>query len=339
MRFLASILLLVAAAVVAEDPAPHTGRAVYLDQACWQCHQQAKDTAFPKMLPSLRAGPVLDRTRIARTRQWRKAMFYGPRSVAAEATMPGYKRLFAANPKAERVFGFIQSYDSMDGGVHQDGIVTRAEFERGGGKDWGAALRELDSGDGVISSTDAAPGETPELKDLLDYMESIDPKPRIGVKPPKSPGGDIESAIARGRELYTRHCAGCHGTRADGNGVVAMFFPHHPPRNFLRGDFKFRSSRQGDPPTDQDLFRTIRVGAGGSMPAWPQLSTPEIWDLVAYVKSHHPMFLPHELFVEGPAVSLAFVRGTENKPSDVEDASGANLPGGLLVKREGAWWW
>ncbi len=344
-RYVLISLWVASAFVVAQGPAGNdannaAGRAVYATQACWQCHRQQKDGAFPRLVGTRRAGPVLDQTRVLRSREWRKALLFAPRTVASEATMPAYRSLFTDHPLAKDVAAFVAQYDTADESAHQDGIVTRAEYERQGAADWVVQRTRLDTTkDGVVSGADGAPTESAALRAMLEYLDRVARKPRLRVKPPAMPNENPVAMIARGQTLYTMHCAGCHGARGDGNGPAAMFFPRHPPRNFLRGLFKFRSTGAGEPPTDQDLFRTIRVGAGGSMPAWPQLTTPEIWDLVAFVKSHHPAYLPDELIVTGPDTSLRFVQGTEAEPVEVDDAAGATLKGGRLVKRAGAWWW
>ncbi|MDH3592963.1 MAG: cytochrome c, partial [Planctomycetota bacterium] len=123
----------------------------------------------------------------------------------------------------------------------------------------------------------------------------------------------------------------------DGRGPAAPFFGNAPPRNFLRGEYKFRSATTPAPPLDEDLVRAIRNGAGPSMPAWPDFSGRQVRDLVEFLKSNHPAYVPHELFVNelGGDALLAFVKGD----TDVDDASGAALGDGRVVKRAGRWWW
>ena len=158
------------------------------------------------------------------------------------------------------------------------------------------------------------------------------------METPRTPApADREAAAARGRVLFVRNCAGCHGDRADGNGPAAPFFGDHPPRNFRRGDYKFRTTRDAAP-LDEDLFRTIRRGAGPSMPGWPQLADAQVWDLVEYLKCIHPYFLTVELSV----TEEGGVRGPRimQKGADTDDASGATLDDGTIRKEaDGRWWW
>jgi hypothetical protein len=66
--------------------------------------------------------------------------------------------------------------------------------------------------------------------------------------------------VERGRKIYFRACAPCHGVRGDGNGPAAQGFDP-APRNFRRGVYKFRTTVSGVLSIDTDLERTVREGA------------------------------------------------------------------------------
>jgi len=307
------------AALAEEQP---DGRAVYAREACWQCHRHAKDS-FPGIADARRDGPVIGAPGLARSPEWHLAHLYAPRTTSVGSEMPAFPGLFAENPRAAAVEAFLRQHD-LDG----DGVVTRKECED---------FEGLDTGNGVVSRADAAPIPSPDALALVKYLEESEQAAPLAAAPPPPPPADREAAAARGRARFLVSCAGCHGDRADGNGPAARFFPDHPPRNLLRGDYKFRSTRD-TAPLDEDLFRTIRQGAGPSMPAWPQLSDAQVWDLVLYLKSIHPYFLTQELFVTeaGGSGGLAIVQ----KGADSDDASGARLDGGSVVKEpDGRWWW
>ena len=97
--------------------------------------------------------------------------------------------------------------------------------------------------------------------------------------------------LVRGRKIYLRACAPCHGVRGDGKGPAALRFDP-PPRNFRRGSFKFRTTVSGALPLDEDLQRTIREGVPGTeMPRWKNvLSEHDISAVVQYIKTFSPMF-------------------------------------------------
>src|SRR3974390_510247 len=92
----------------------------------------------------------------------------------------------------------------------------------------------------------------------------------------------------QGKMIYDQWCAPCHGYKGDGKGYAADFvFPK--PRDFTKGTYKFRSTPSGDPPTDEDIIRSIRNGnPGTSMPPWNRFSDEEVKALVDYLKKFSP---------------------------------------------------
>lgn len=92
------------------------------------------------------------------------------------------------------------------------------------------------------------------------------------------------SAASSGKQLFTAHCAVCHGPAGRGDGTAATFlFPR--PRDFSKGLYKIRTTASGDPPTDQDLLDTLARGLPGSaMPSFSYLPEPDQRALVRYVK-------------------------------------------------------
>lgn len=108
-----------------------------------------------------------------------------------------------------------------------------------------------------------------------------------GSPDPNSP----EGKLARGREVYTKNCASCHGDQGDGKGTAAyLLFPR--PRNFQKSEFKLRSTPQGILPTDDDLFKTISQGIPGTgMFAFSEvLSEPDRRAVLDHVKTLTPAF-------------------------------------------------
>ncbi|MDB4900218.1 MAG: hypothetical protein JWN53_2026 [Gemmatimonadetes bacterium] len=95
----------------------------------------------------------------------------------------------------------------------------------------------------------------------------------------------------KGKVVYDKWCAGCHGEKGDGNGDGATaMLPR--PRDFTRGVYKIRTTASGEIPTDDDLLRVIAEGMPGTaMPAWKtKLSEQERRDVVAYIKSFSSFF-------------------------------------------------
>ncbi len=95
--------------------------------------------------------------------------------------------------------------------------------------------------------------------------------------------GEEENIL--GKELFDAYCSRCHGIEGDGKGEASNFtYPR--PRDFTAGMFKFRSTPSGEPPTDDDLKRTILGGlAGTSMFGWKsKLAESDVEALIEYIK-------------------------------------------------------
>lgn len=91
-----------------------------------------------------------------------------------------------------------------------------------------------------------------------------------------------------GFAVYSRNCVGCHGIKGDGAGPAAVRLIIQP-RNFTTGEFKFRSTPNGQLPLDEDLHRTIRQGLkGSSMPAFQFMPERERNAVIAFIKQYSP---------------------------------------------------
>lgn len=110
-----------------------------------------------------------------------------------------------------------------------------------------------------------------------------------------------------GRLVYEVNCAICHGIGGDGKGMAAHHFRTRPA-NFRTGRFKFRSTPSGSLPLDEDLFRTITQGVGGTgMIPQTHLDEGHRWAVVAYIKTLSPRF-QEERSVPGVAIPPAPAR-------------------------------
>jgi DMSO reductase family type II enzyme heme b subunit len=66
---------------------------------------------------------------------------------------------------------------------------------------------------------------------------------------------------ASGAEIYASRCAVCHGSNGAGDGPLASeIFP--PPRDLIRGQYRFRSTEYGTAPIDSDIIGGIARGLG-----------------------------------------------------------------------------
>ncbi|MFQ5786763.1 MAG: c-type cytochrome, partial [Thermodesulfobacteriota bacterium] len=112
----------------------------------------------------------------------------------------------------------------------------------------------------------------------------------------------VKTVYADGREIYDRKCAGCHGIEGDGQGPgSSIVYPH--PRDFRTWIFKYKSTPEDYPPTDEDFLRMVKKGIPGTaMPGFEKiLSDDEIKSIIKYMK-HFSVFETEE--EEVPVVKI-----------------------------------
>lgn len=86
-----------------------------------------------------------------------------------------------------------------------------------------------------------------------------------------------------GKPLYLQQCSACHGERGAGDGPAAAFLDPKP-RDFTKRVFKLRTTPSGQPPTTDDVLRTIARGIPGtSMPSFGFLSEADRRKIAAHV--------------------------------------------------------
>jgi len=100
-------------------------------------------------------------------------------------------------------------------------------------------------------------------------------------------------SLERGRAIYGAFCASCHGDEGRGDGPAAPFLDVRP-RALINGSYAFRTTESGELATDDDLYRTVSKGLGGTpMPAFERALRPsERRAVVAYIKPLSILFLP-----------------------------------------------
>ena len=300
------------------------GRDAYVAEACWHCHSQyvrplpeelvrygpvstAQEYSHALQLPQLfgtrRVGPDLIREAGRRSDDWHYAHLWKPKATVPESVMPSYRWWFreiqvVAEPAEE------QGKWRLRPGPWQESIAAAAypRFAVTPGPDgraFAGAARgtpvpvfpgAADSGGEPRPFTLVVP--TARGRAAVAYLQSLGrhavarrdvSAERAAAAPaPRSIGpGDA----AQGAVSYARHCSGCHGVAGDGLGPAAAFLEPRP-RDLRGGLHKFKSTAEGLPPLDSDLFATITVGIPGtSMPGWGELSERERWDLVAFLGS------------------------------------------------------
>ena len=108
--------------------------------------------------------------------------------------------------------------------------------------------------------------------------------PSPWVAPPseknvKNPVPASAESLARGSQLYAKHCLACHGETGEGNGPVARRL------GFRAGDLTEARSLGGQ--ADGEIFWKIATGRD-PMPSFRKdkgLTDAQIWDLVNHVRT------------------------------------------------------
>lgn len=97
----------------------------------------------------------------------------------------------------------------------------------------------------------------------------------------ENPLPDDEATVARGRALFVKTCAPCHGADANGKGPAAAGLVP-PPANFHDG-------RLATMPDDRLFWRISTGKKGTAMPAFEgTLSEEDRWAILRYLRSIPP---------------------------------------------------
>ncbi len=103
----------------------------------------------------------------------------------------------------------------------------------------------------------------------------------IGKPKPRYP----ESVNNGGRLFIEAECWTCHGVLGKGDGPSSFSLKDDWGYPIIPADLTIsRNWRGGSRP--QDIYRSIRVGIGGTpMPSWESLTEDQIWDITNYLLS------------------------------------------------------
>lgn len=169
---------------------------------------------------------------------------------------------------------------------------------------------------------------TPDQPEFPFLLGDEDPALEIiSLENLKLAAGPVPSdRSSRTSGLYREHCARCHGITGDGAGPTAVSLDPYP-RDFRLGKFKYKSTPLRQPPTDQDLLKTLRNGIPGTaMPSFGTLPDKELVALIQYVKyltlrGQFERFMLAEIAsLDGaPLIDLSRIRKTENGNGSIGD--------------------
>ncbi len=100
------------------------------------------------------------------------------------------------------------------------------------------------------------------------------------------PGADLAPGTPLGERVYVERCAVCHGRGGRGDGPAApSLIPR--PRDFTTGDYKYKSTPAGEPPSDVNLIDVVANGLTASAMPYSRdvLGDEEIRAVVQYIKA------------------------------------------------------
>jgi cytochrome c oxidase cbb3-type subunit 2 len=256
------------------------GRDIYQREGCNNCHTQtvrplktevmrygeyskAGEFAYdhPFLWGSKRTGPDLARIGGKYPDAWHFKHFDSPQAMFPESNMPAYGWLKANKLDPAGVEAHMKSLDFPYSPAEISALNDKSELD---------ALVAYMQVIGTAVKKAAAPAEAAAAGGI---KETHFPNPL--ANDPK--------AIARGKELYAKGCASCHGAAAKGDIGPSL----------VDDEFLYM---QGDLP-DDDYFEVInngtqegfiedgRVEKGGMPPFKDSLKRDDIWAIVAYLRS------------------------------------------------------
>jgi len=296
-------------------------RPVAGEELRWGPLSEAGEYAWdqPHLFSTRRIGPDLTRVGLKFSDDWHYAHHWDPRMVVPESMMPRFRWLFdeavvpvkgdagldPAAPELRRWFT-MRAERTAPLFVNEDGLAFVRPRPDGGfpvdatpvlDVTLPGARAQLQHYAGPFRLTDASAvrlvAPSADLVALVRYLQKLGTSRGAwrDVFEPQAVSVSVmtipDSADLRelGREVFTDHCAGCHGARGDGAGRAATFLSPLP-RDFTAGVFKFRSTPSGSLPTDGDLFRTITRGVRWTaMPTWHEVPDKQRIAVVAYLKT------------------------------------------------------
>lgn len=247
------------------------GRIIYGREGCAYCHTQqiryldsdvrrfgkatlAWETIYdyPHLWGTRRIGPDLSREAGTRSDDWQLSHLYAPRTLVADSVMPAFPWLFDGAPDRP----------NQEGRDLLDYLATLGEDRALAGPEGEAHARiscncsddekKFAFGPGPLN---ASPAMTRRTGDF-----------------PRLTAGDV----TRGRPLYARYCASCHGAKGEGNGPGAAGL-HPKPTNFTEQEYA----------PDRLGFALWNGVTGTAMPAWRELDRTDLAAIAEVVRGFH----------------------------------------------------
>jgi cbb3-type cytochrome oxidase cytochrome c subunit len=248
------------------------GRLIYGRDGCAYCHTQqiryvATDTArfgaatlawetifdYPHLWGTRRIGPDLSREASARSADWQLSHLYSPRSMVQDSVMPAFPWLFDGAPDRPR----------------QEGLDLLAYLETLG-RD-----RALAAPEGEAHARAACNCSDDERRFAFG-SPVLNASPALARRQGTSPKLGPSSDLKKGRQIYSRDCANCHGVHGEGDGPGAPGL-HPRPANLSVHEYTL----------DRLSFAMWNGAAGTGMPAWRDVPPADLSAVAEVVRGFH----------------------------------------------------
>lgn len=229
------------------------GRQIYGREGCAYCHTQQvrytqadlarfgrptlaweTRTDTPHLWGTRRIGPDLSRASGTRPQDWQLTHLFSPRDVVPDSVMPSYAALF----------------DGAADRPRQDALDLVAYLESLG------RARALAGPEGEAHAREGCNCPDDRMSQMA-FEGELNAHPAMARRTHEAPSLPLVNDLARGQQLYARHCATCHGARGDGDGPGAMALHPRPAR---LAEHEYSTARLADV-----LWNGV---AGAAMPAW-----------------------------------------------------------------------
>jgi cytochrome c oxidase cbb3-type subunit 2 len=282
------------------------GRGVYLSNGCVYCHSgfsRPQDvyngiyylyprvsepgdyngiSQSPNVFGSERTGPDLSQEGGNHPDGWHKAHYDNPRNTMPLSIMPKFN--FLSEDQLNDLIAFNQTAGGKEAVLRYAAVTVGNKLMRinGGNLDPGQAFPELVQqlkqqgsfqADGQPS--DKSPSGLPWK--LVWHMNSFERSYWLTLDPLPV----TQANLLRGKDIFLKRCAGCHGAQGDGKGPAAQFLTPTPFDFTDPMQFNWAGGSDG-----QFYHRILTAGPGTAMENFgTRLSVEDIWRVVLFLRT------------------------------------------------------
>ena len=247
------------------------GRAIYAREGCAYCHTQqiryvSNDVArfgaatlawetifdYPHLWGTRRIGPDLSREGGTRSADWQLSHLYSPRALVSDSVMPAFPWMFDGAPDRPKQ----EARDLLD---YLDTLGRN---------------RALAGPEGEVSANAACNCSDDERR--FAFAGVLNASPSMARGKGAVPALPRSADLERGRKMYARYCATCHGTAGAGDGAGAAGL-HPRPASLTEREYT----------RNRLEFSLWNGSVGTAMPAWRELAPVDLSAIVEVTRAFH----------------------------------------------------